>query len=188
MKTLREQFEEDYIAVSVPANERNRVKIRYVYYAPWYCWDLPASVLNQKKLLLAGVSVGSLLLFLLAGIQETSLNTYVFVALPGTLALCAHVLELFGVFQFQYAKYRTSRMTYFSIDRILNCVPLIRGVSLLAAAAAGVSYMIRNAFQLQAVLVTGGYLACALMALFIFKEYRKIPLKTEKNNMPEGLI
>ena len=43
MKSLREQFEEDYAAVPYTDRPGGKVKIRYVYDAPWYRWDLPES-------------------------------------------------------------------------------------------------------------------------------------------------
>lgn len=185
MKSLREQFEDDYMAVSMPANNRKGFKIQYIYSAPWYLWDMPESVLKQKKLLLTGVSVGSLFLFLLIGIQRSGLNSYILVELAGTFALCFHVLELFSIFQFLFTKYRTSRLTYSNIDRILSSVPFIRGICLVSAVVASVYYMLQNTFCWLTVFVAAGYLICALMALFIFIEYKKIPFRTEKNTCTE---
>ncbi|MGL5435670.1 MAG: hypothetical protein ACRDBO_09785 [Lachnospiraceae bacterium] len=183
MKSLREQFEDDYMAVSIPANNRDGFKIQYVYSAPWYLWNLPAAVLKQKKLLLAGLSVSSLLLFVLTGIQDSDLNRYRIVELGGTLALCAHVLELFSLVQFLFARERINRMTYFAINRVLSCIPFIRGLCLLLTVLGSVYYMLHNAFDMQNILMTGGYLSCAVMVFYISKEYRKIPLRTEKNEI-----
>lgn len=41
MKSLREQFEDDYTAVSIPADNKAGFRITYIYYAPWHIWDLP---------------------------------------------------------------------------------------------------------------------------------------------------
>lgn len=185
MKSLREQFEDDYAAVSVPSRGRAGFKIRYVYYAPWYLWDMPEPELKMKKWLLAGASAASLLLLLITGTRQNGINSYIPVELAGTFALCAHVLESFGMFQFLAAGYRTSRMTYSGIDRILGIVPLIRGLCLIQAAAGGFYYMLQETFSWGTALAASGYLACALMALYIFREYRRIPLRTEKNDSLE---
>jgi hypothetical protein len=181
MKSLREQFEDDYAAVRIPTDNKDGFKIRYVYYAPWYLWDLPGPMLKRKKRLLSGVSICGMLVFLLTGIQKSALNSYVIVEMAGTLALCAHVFELFSIAQFLFAKYRTSRMTYVNISRILNCVPLIRALCLMVAVISCIYYMLHNTFHLNTAIVAAGYLVCTLMALYVFKEYRKMPLRTEKN-------
>ncbi len=185
MKSLREQYEDDYMAVSIPANNRKGFKVQYIYSGPWYLWDLPESVLKQKKLLLTIVSVGSLILFLLIGIQKSGLNNYMIVELTGIFALCSHVLEIFSIFRFLFAKYRTSRLTYLNINQILNSMPLIRGLCLLLTVVSSIYYMLQNTFYWLTVFVAVGYLGCALMALFIFIEYSKIPLRTEKNDIME---
>ena len=60
VKSLREQFEEDYAAVPYTDRPGGKVKIRYVYDAPWYRWNLPESVLKKKKWQMAGASVACL--------------------------------------------------------------------------------------------------------------------------------
>lgn len=185
MKTLREQFDDDYTAVSVPTDNRRGFKIQYVYCAPWYSWGLPESELKQKKTLLTAMSVGSLLIFLLTGIQWVELNQTIVVEIAGTFALCFHVLELFSIVRFLVSKYRTDRMTYTYIDRMLKVIPLLRGVCLLAAVGTGACYMLQHPVKLYTVGVTAGYLFCAIIALYIYNEYRKIPLKTEKNDTLE---
>jgi len=185
MKSLREQFEDDYVAVSKPADNEDKLKIEYIYYAPWYIWYLPETLLKRKKLLLAGISVGSLLIFILSGIQESGVNRYIAVEIAGTFALCAHVFELFSIFQFLFVKYRVTRMTYSAIDRVLTVAPLVRGICLVIAAAAGLYYVIQTALHLPAVLAVAGYLICALMAFYIYAEYHKILIRTEKNDIFE---
>ena len=185
MKTLWEQFDDDYTAVSIPSDNRRGFKIQYVYCAPWYSWGLPESELKQKKLLLTAMSVGSLLVFLLTGIQRVEINRTIVVEIAGTFALCFHVFELFSIVRFLVSKYRADRMTYQYIDRMLKVIPLLRGISLLAAVIAGTCYMLQYPVKLHTVVVTAGYLFCALIALYIYNDYRKIPLKTEKNDALE---
>ena len=181
MKSLREQFEDDYAAVKIPAKNKAGFKIRYVYYAPWYIWNLPEPVLKRKKLLLTCISVGNLFLFILAGVQETGLNHHKAVELTVIFALCTHVLELFSIVQFLFANYMTSRMTYSYINKTLKSMPFIRGFCLLATVMASIYYTLQNELHFRTFMIAICYLICALMALYVFWEYRKIPFKTEKN-------
>lgn len=185
MKSLREQFENDYTAISMQTSNQTDFKVRYIYYAPWYLWDIPESSLKKKKRLLASISATSLLLLLITGTRKNPINSYILVELAGILALCAHVLEISSMFQFLSARYRTSRMTYSAINRVLGIVPLVRGLCLSQAVAGGIYYMLQDIFNLKTAFVTSGYLVCALMAFYIFKEYRRIPMKTEKNTSLE---
>ncbi|MGN0266772.1 MAG: hypothetical protein ACI4D7_03750 [Lachnospiraceae bacterium] len=181
MKTLREQFEEEYIAVSVPADNKNGFKIKYVYCAPWYLWDIEEDKLKKKKRMLTCFSTASMLLYLFAGLQVTGANSFPAVEIAGIFALCAHVFELFGLFQFLFAKYRTSQMTYSNVNRTLSLFPLLRSICLAAASVSSVIYMIFITFELSALFAAAGYLICAGLAFYIFLEYRKIPVRSEKN-------
>lgn len=182
MKTLREQFEDDYMAVRVPADNKTGMKVKYVYYAPWYLWDLPKDVLKRKKWFLAGLSVAGLLVFLLTGVQPCGVNSFNLVVAAGLFALCAYVFELFSIFQFLFAKYRTSRMTYTSVNHTLLVAAFSRGICHLISAAGSVLYAAENGFEPLILLVVTGYLVCACMAFHIFNEYRKIPVRTEVND------
>lgn len=181
MKTLREQFEDDYMAVRIPADNKTGMKVKYIYYAPWYLWNLPKDVLKRKKWFLAGLSAVGLLLFLLTGVQPCGVNSFIMVETGGIFALCAYVFELFSIFQFLSAKYRTSRMTYTSVNHTLPVAAFLRGICHLISATGGVLYAVENGFEPLLLPVVTGYLVCACMAFHIFNEYRKIPVKTEEN-------
>ncbi|MGN0293056.1 MAG: hypothetical protein ACI4D3_03515 [Lachnospiraceae bacterium] len=182
MKTLREQFEENYTPVSVPADNKDGFKIEYVYYAPWYIWDMEETKLKKKKRQLLGLSVSSFLLYLIVGLQNTGANCFAPVEIAGIFALCAHVFELFSMFQFLFAKYRTSRMTCTGVDRSLTLSPLMRSICLAVTSAGCVIYMILNS-EMSALPEAAGYLICAGLAFHISREYRKIPIRTEKNEI-----
>lgn len=184
MKSLREQFEDDYMAVSVPANNKDGFQIKYVYYGPWYIWELPEKELKRKKGLFAGVSLGSLLLYVLAGVQYCLANSQDIVTAAGILALCAHVFEIFHAFEFLFAKYRTSRLTYRNVNRSLRTAPAIRGACLLTASVFSGLSMVWNGWEIRSFFAAADYLICAAAAFWIFAEYRMIPFTTEKNENP----
>lgn len=183
MKTLREQFEENYTAIRIPADNKDGFRIKYVYYAPWYLWDLPKGTLKKTKRFFMSLSLASLLLFLLTGVQPCVANSFGMVETAGVFALCAHVFELFSMFQFLLAKYRTSRMTYIHVDRTLLPASFLRGSCHMISAAGSVLCATKNTFEPLALPVAAGYLVCACMAFCIFDGYRKIPVRTETNEM-----
>lgn len=187
MKSLREAFEEEYAAVSVPADNKNGFALKYIYYAPWYIWDLPEKELHLKKQMFVRMSVSSFLLYLIAGLQNAAVNQLAIPVIFGAAALCAHVMELFRVFQFRFAKYKTSRTTYQNINRTLRWAPLLRGGCMLITALAGIYCMAVHTVTLEAVTAVLGYLVCSAAAFHIFKEYRKLSFRTEKNTtIPEN--
>lgn len=181
MKSLRERFEDEYAAVSIPADNKNGFAIKYVYYAPWYIWNLPKKQLQAKKQLIVSMSVGSLVLYLAAGLQYIGVNSSPAVTVSALLALCAHVLELVSVFQFLFAGYKTTRMNYLHVDHVLRIAPVFRGCALLVTAVCGIAYMIRNTGDIVTICVILGYAISAGMAIYIFEEYKRIPFTTERN-------
>lgn len=181
MKTLKDRFEENYAAVEKPANNKDGFKIEYVYYAPWYIWDCPEAELKKKKLTFLTVSIVSLLIFIIGGVQRCHQNTTLLVGVPAIVALCAHVFELFSLAQFAAAKYRTTKMTYTDVHRILSMVPALR-VGLMVVSAAGcVFYMLTKDASYGAVIALLCYLSSGMMATYLYREYKKIPLRTERN-------
>ncbi|MCD8370443.1 MAG: hypothetical protein LUC94_09020 [Clostridiales bacterium] len=179
MKSLREQFEEEYMPVWEERADAGRGRVRYVYCAPWYIWDLPEQEWKRKKQQLAVLSIGSLFLLIFAGTRNTYANAMVLVQIAGTCAVGFHVPELFRVIQLLSVKERTSRMNYYHIDHVMKTIPLVRGILLLTAGVAG--GWATGTREIQDCLVTLCYLLCGIMALCVFKEYREIPFRTEKN-------
>lgn len=183
MKSLREQFEEEYAAVPVPAENKRGFTIVYRYYAPWYIWDLPEKILSSKKNLLLMISISGLLVSLAVGVQDTVINKMTVPVIFNIIALCAHVLELFAIVRFRFAKYKTDRMTYQSVNQTLRIAPLIRACCILLAVFTGMYGMSLQMLDTLAVIVLLGNLICAFLAFYIFYNYRQIPFRTEKNRL-----
>ncbi|MCD8020163.1 MAG: hypothetical protein LUF92_11445 [Clostridiales bacterium] len=180
MKSLREQFEEEYMPCWVE-KENDKGKVEYIYCAPWYIWDLPEEKLLRKKKLLTSFSVGSLLLLFFAGTRNNFVNTNVLVQIAGICALAIHVPELFRIIQFLFAKYRTSRMNYHAVNHVLRVVPLLRGALLVIAAIAAIYNMPGGSGGAGDWVTIFCYLVSRVMAWWIYKEYKQIPFRTEKN-------
>ena len=141
MKSLRERFEEEYAAVSVPADNKDGFRINYIYYAPWHIWELPEKELQKKKGIFTVFCFASLMLFLVIASRPVRFNSSYPVMLSTALTLCVFVLEIPGVLQFARAKYRSTRMTFQNVDRCLRVMPLLRAVLCLFTTAAGVCFI-----------------------------------------------
>lgn len=182
MKSLREKFEEEYapVAVTLP---NGKVKIHYVYDAPWYLWNIPEKALRRKKYIITGLSVGSLILFIGAALLPSETNQWRLIAIAGLISLALHVLEMFGVLRFLFAKVRTTKMNYSYINEILGIVPWLRGVSLLVAFGLNVYYMGTRTVDFFTVCISVIYVVCAASAFALTIMYGKIPISREKNHM-----
>ncbi|MDO4340716.1 MAG: hypothetical protein Q4C91_21975 [Eubacteriales bacterium] len=183
MKSLRERFEEEYAAVSIPADNKRGFRVIYRYYAPWYIWDLPEKQLSARKNHLLIISVSGLLPYLAAGLQDTDINRMTVPVIFNIIALCAYILELFAVFRFRSAKYKTDRTTYQSVDRTMRSIPLIRACCLLMTDITGICSRNFSIPDVSAAAALLGNLICAVLAFYIFYDYRKIPFRTEKNRL-----
>ncbi len=184
-KTLREKFEESYAAVSVPANNKQGFKIRYVYSAPWYVWDVPREKLRREKRKIALFSLVSFLPYLFAVTVPSALNRMPVVFLPSMLALCCHILELSGVVQFLAARYQTTKFTYEEVNRILRFVPLLRAGGSLFAGAACLYGLAAEQAGLPAVWMCLGFWLSAAAAWAVEHWYSRLPLSYELNTNAE---
>lgn len=181
MKSLRERFEQDYMPVAVPANNRDGFKIKYIYYGPWYYWSLPKRKLKKKKMCFIAISFVNLLLYLMAGTRPTMLNSRIEVFLPGIFGLCMNILEISACIQFLASSCRTSRLTFQNVDRVLTLAPLLHGIAEFAAGLMCGWYMLQGHRDMISIMTAAGYLLCSCLAFFLAKEYDKIPFETEKN-------
>lgn len=181
MKSLKDRFEECYAAVEKPANNKDGFKIEYVYYAPWYIWDRPEGELKKIKLTFLAATIASLICFIIAGAQRCMQNTTFVVAVPGILSLCAHVFELFAIAQFAAAKYKTTKMTYNDVHRIMTVAPAFRVGMMVISSVGCIYYMFTKEMSYPAMIALLGFASCGMIATYLYREYKKIPLRTERN-------
>lgn len=186
-RTLRERFEESYVAVSVPARNKKGYKKQYVYCAPWYFWDMPLERLYREKGLLLASSVLSFVIFVMAAAQRTELNSWAGVYLPAMLALCAHILELCGVLQFCAAKQPTTKMTYQEIHRLLGFAPVARAICTSLTGVMALIRILAGSGSPLALGVTVLFFACTGIVCFEISRYSKISVRMEKNTAWDDL-
>ncbi len=183
VKSPYERFQEEYVAVETPCDNKNGFRIEYVYYANWLVWNLPEKELKKRKrrILLEGVA-GALVCLMTAAIPS-ALNSLPFVAFPAILAICTLLIELFGIGQFFFAKYKTTKSVHETVNRRMRVYPVLT-FAFSAAAAVGCTYytcVYGAAVDRFAVLL--GHVVLAALSLMIRKQYTAIPVTTEKNDI-----
>lgn len=180
LPTLRDRFEDSYTAVPIPAENKKGYKIEYIYYAPWYYWDMPEKKLIGRKAIICALSAVSLVLFVLAatsGKRELNLKPAVF--LPSALALCAHIMEASALIQFAAAKYRTTKMTFNEVRRIMDFAPTARLILTLVTACVCLYCTLRGEGSAAVTALNFGAAALTLAELHLFNA---IPMRTEENH------
>lgn len=183
MKTFRETFEENYVAVEVPCSSKKGFKIHYEYCGPWYMWVLPASAMRKMKFIIAALCAAGIASFCASALQDNPINYSSWVSLPGTLLVAVMLFEIIGVLQFLFAKGKVTRLTFQDIDRKMKITFSLHTLLLLVTAAACVYTWCCERMAFSQGSVVFGYLISALCSAVIFHLYRRIEFKSEKNEV-----
>lgn len=181
-KSLYERFQEEYLAVKEPCANRNGFRIRYVYYGTWYLWDRPVELLRKTKRTVLMEGCAAAAVWVLTAICPSALNRLPFVAFPAIASLCALLIALFGIGQFFFAGYRTTRSNFEDADRRIRLYVTLYLLSTAAAALGSVVYLLRYGFEIYGAAVLIGNAAQAVLAAKIRSQYRTIPTTTERND------
>lgn len=182
-KSLRERFEEEYIATVEPCNNKKGYRIKYVYYGNWYVWNLPEKQLVKTKVRIGLLALCDILLYTWAAAFPSDLNGYKLVAFTGIGALLSLVLKLIGIGQFMFAKNKTSRSNFEDAGRRIRAWSVIQIVCLLASMAGCIYYLIAYGFYINRLVTTLLYPADAAVCYVLYRIYAKIPARVEKNDV-----
>lgn len=177
-----EKHLKEYAASVVPANNKDGFKIKYVYCGPWYIWDLPQAQLKREKNVIAAEYLGSVAAYVLTAALVRDTNSLALVAFPAIVAMIALFMETFGILQFRFAAYKTSRSTYTVADRRMRIYPMLLMASAGLASLGAVYYMIGFGFSPDRLGASIGYAIVAALACALWLRYRRIPFTTEKND------
>lgn len=180
-KSLREQFEENYTAVPVSADNARGYRMKYVYYAPWHMWDLPREQLFRRKWMLMYLGVAGFFLNLLSMLRRHELNHMTVGIILCALILCCHVMEFTELIRFLCAPHQTTRMTFREVDRGLNFFPLVRCMGGLVFAGVFLWYGLTGN-DASALLPALGYGLAAITGGVIARSYGKIPTAIREND------
>ncbi len=188
MKTFRDTFEENYIAVEVPCNSKKGFKIRYEYCGPWYMWDLSASAMRRIKIIIAALCAVGIVSFSLSALQDTPINYRSAVSLPGMLVVAVMLFEVIGVLQFLLAKEKVPRPTFQDIDRKMKITPLLHALLLFVTVVACIYIWCSESMAFSQASVVFGYLISGICSALIFCLYRRIDFQSEKNEMSRNSV
>ena len=186
-KSLVERWDDNYAGIPVPANNKKGFKVKYVYYGPWYYWNMEEKDLKKEKMIIAGLSISGMILYFIFALLHSPLNSKMFVVLPGMTAEALHLLELVADIRFLTVPYRADRMTFEDVDNNYRLFPKIRAYLLAAAAGFGVIYLPFKCFSVLSILVILANALCAYMAWYMFKRYGKLTSRIEKNTTLETM-
>lgn len=181
-KHLITRFEEHYMAVSVPAHNRKGFKIRYVYYAPWYVWDLEERELKRQK---KGIGIKMLLsavLFFLAALLDSEINRSPLMVIPGAVMLCAVMYEGIGAAQFLAAKYRTTESNFKEATGKIRNGFYCHAAALLAVVCSDLYLIMTGGFSLLNMITVLLYILAGCAAFGMRVQFLKIPVRKEKND------
>lgn len=181
-KSLYSRFQDNYTAVVIPAENKKGRKTIYVYYAPWYVYDLPGPEFRRKKAIIAGLELLSLLVFILFASLYAPVNAW-----KGSLAFTAfgtafQVMEFGALVDLMTAKTRTTKIKYENISRSFAFFTFMRACLFALGAVFCAVYTIAVDFSTLSMAVAAGYLICAALAWMTRKIYKAIPFYTEEND------
>lgn len=182
LKSLYDRFNEEYTAAVVPANNKDGFKIKYVYYGPWYFWNLPEKELKRRKRIIALQWLGCVMFYIFAAVVGAEANSISYIAFPAMFSLCAKIFGSFGICQFFFAEYRTTRANYEDSNRRIRLFIRLNAILVLCAAAGLLVYIVCYGFALYRLVALLGYMADGCLSAAIWKRYAAIPFNTEKND------
>lgn len=180
MKTLREQFEDNYRAAETPCGNKKGFRITYIYYGPWYRWELDARTLRRVKWLIGILYFGSLGVFLSCALFDTVLN-YGIVGLPVGLTMAGAVFTLIGVIRFLSTGPKFTRIRYRDIDFAFKLAVPIHILLAFVSFCVSVYVWTTEKLSLSQAAPAFGYLAAALCLAAMELLYKHLHFRTEEN-------
>lgn len=185
MTTSRqEKLESSYAAVLIPGEDGKHGRVKYVYYAPWYVWELSPEERRREKGAMLALELVSLALMLDLAATAGRESNELFFSLPWTLALCAQIWELTAVARFLAAKERSTVAAFEGVNGVMSAWPAYRAV---LCAVCGAAAAVCGGMSPGAVIRFAGFEACAGMALAVFVRYRRIRIRMERNTALDEL-
>lgn len=180
MRTPRERFEDNYMAVEKPCNNRRGFRIEYVYYGPWYFWDVTDARLRSLKITAGALFFIALETLLLSAGRDTALN-YGAVGLPVGLSLGAGVFSLIGVMRFLFAGRRFTQDLYKDMNRAFTIALPIEAGLLFAATVTAVVVWVKQSLSLSEAAPVFGFFGSAVCLGLLYRSLRKLPFGTAEN-------
>lgn len=181
MKSYRSTFEENFKAVKEPAENRKGYKIRYVYIGNWHIWRADKAVIRRTKGFIAFLFALSFVIYLLGALADSTLTYSRWVALPGTMALAAILVEAFGVFQFCLSKEKLTCQYFQDVNAKMMLGSFFHAALLAWATVSSGVQLIGMEITPADILVPLSFMASAVLAGGVFFCYRSLPQGVVEN-------
>lgn len=183
LKSLYNKFMEEYTAVVVPADNKKGFVIDYVYYGTWYLWNLPEPVLKAQKTIMLIEGIAGAVAAVTAAAIPSWYNAQSYVAFPAIIAALLYFLEMFGLGQFFFAKYRTTRSNYTAANRKLRIYPILNAIAAFAAMLGCIYYLLAYVYSMTGICLGMLYCLEGLASCLIYRRYVRIPVTSEGNDV-----
>jgi hypothetical protein len=181
-KTLRDRFEENYIPVKVLSPDTKKTKVEYVYYGPWYIWNLPAGKLRGIKIFCGLSYLVALIVFCASITMQTYLVHNRVMIGVSALTFCCFIMEISPVMQFVTAKKKVTKLRYDDVSRGFNFFTMARALLSVIGAIAGGIFILSGSYPTTGVWIVLGFTVSAVLAFAASICYGKIPFTTEDND------
>ncbi|MBQ7371499.1 MAG: hypothetical protein IJW67_06400 [Blautia sp.] len=179
--SMKESFEENYKAVKVPAKNKKGFRMEYVYIGPWYVWTADPIQVKKTKIGVLNACVISLILYVVAALQDSPVNYQRLVSMTGLLSLAPFIFELFGVVQFWMSKEKMTNLNFDDISGKLKIAPVIHAALLFLCGALGIYAVVHNGFSRIQLLIPVCYGLAGWEALSVYLIFRKLQHKKIEN-------
>lgn len=187
-KTLRSRFEDNYTTVTEPADNKKGYVIRYVYYAPWYIWQMSKEAFTRKKQMLIALELFGLVLFFAGVLSRSPLNSVPIVAILTALAFCAQIMEFAGLIDFMTAERKTTQIRYEDIQHRLTFYPAVRGILMGLATFTSLGMLVFGQVHETGIWVIPCFAECAVLAWQISRSVGAMPVSIEDNDAMVKII
>ncbi len=178
-KSQRGIFEDSYTAVEA-IDRKGRKKIKYIYSAPWFCWNTDEESLTKRKRQFVCLALIGTVSFLAAGLIHSPNIGVGAIEVPALLALISMLILWYGILRFLVNGIRLTKPAFDSITRNIKLFSIaVATFSLFAGGAnvwAGAGYLQKNTICVSLL-----YVISALATGNIFRLFSKIDFTSEKN-------
>ncbi len=177
------QFEDNYIAIQVPANTKRGFKVKYIYYGPYFHFCDETHSLTVNKWILGSLHLFGLIFYLTAVFQNIGLNYSKLVGIPSVLSLIPLLFESLGIMRFCSVGKKIKRPAFLFIRRCLMAAPITRFfLQLLTILACIVSFS-QIAFSLQGGLNVLCHTVSCITSALIFRHYNSLRFTSEESTV-----
>jgi len=182
IKTMRESFEENYQAVSVPAKNKRGFKIKYVYTGQWMVCREDQAYARKIKNYVLSAAIISIILYIAASVQNSPVNYARGVSMFGLLALAPYVFLIIGAVQFALSKEKMTVSLYADITVRLQASAVIYAALLAVCGVLAVREVFVNGYELSDCFIGICFLLSAAEAASIVWAYRRLHYVKKENN------